>query len=173
MRAIRPSPDEHAPYYGRYINEVPEGDILATLAAQAKETAALLRGLRPDQAGLRYAPGKWSVRELLGHVTDGERVFTYRALSFARADAAELPGFEEDDWARCAGHDRFELGDLVADFEAVRAAALSLFGRLDADAWARTGLANGARVSVRALAWILAGHERHHVSILRERYLKA
>ena len=171
MSATRPSPDEHAAQYGRYLALVPDGDILATLAAQARETAALLRGLRADQAGLRYAPGKWSVRELVGHLTDCERVFAYRALSFARADAAELPGFEEEDWARTAGHDRFELADLTADFEAVRTSTLALFGRFDADAWARTGLANGARISVRALAWIIAGHERHHVSVLRERYL--
>jgi uncharacterized damage-inducible protein DinB len=172
MSADRPTPDEHAPWQARYIALVPDGDITATLAAQARETAALLRGLSAEQAGHRYAPGKWSVREVLGHMIDAERVFAYRALSFARGDQAELPGFEEDDWVREAGHERCDLRDLVDDYETVRAATLTVLRRLDDGAWARTGLANGVRCSVRALVWVTAGHERHHLAVLRERYLR-
>lgn len=167
----RPGSDEHAPYYERYVRLVPDGDVIATLEQQARDTQALLGGLAADKAAYRYAPGKWSVREVLGHMTDSERVFAYRALSFARGDGAELPGFDEGEYAQAAGFERVALQDLLADFAAVRAATLALFRRLDAPAWERRGVANGAGVSVRALAWILAGHERHHVAVLRERYL--
>ncbi len=167
----RPAADEHAPYHERYLRLVPDGDIVDTLARQARETRALLAGLDAAKAGYRYAPGKWSVRDVLGHVTDSERVFAYRALSFARGASAELPGFDEGEYAQAAAFDRAVLADLLDDFEAVRAASLALFRRLDAAAWERQGVANGTRLSVRALAWLVAGHERHHVAVLRERYL--
>lgn len=167
----RPAGDEHAPVYERYVSRVPDGDIVATLVRQARDTQALLGGLAPDRAGHRYAPGKWSVRDVLGHITDCERVFAYRALSFARGATDELPGFEEDEFAQAAGCDHYALSDLLDDFAAVRAATVGLFRRFDAQAWERRGVANGATVSVRALAWILAGHERHHVGVLRDRYL--
>lgn len=166
----RPQSDEYAPYYERYVRLVPDGDILETLALQARTTRALLAGLGPDKAGYRYAPDKWSVRDVLGHVTDAERVFTYRALCFARG-GVEQPGFEENDYARAAGCERFTLDELLTDFHAVREASLALFRRFDAAAWNRRGVANGQGISVRALAWLVAAHELHHVAVLRERYL--
>ncbi len=169
--ARRPSADEHAPYFARYVALVPDGDVLVTLQRQARETRALLGPLDAARAGHRYAPGKWSVREVLGHVTDTERVFAYRTLSFARGAETELPGFDENAFAQAADFERVALSDLLDDFDAVRAASLALLRRLDASAWQRQGVANGKSISVRALAWLMAGHELHHRSVLRERYL--
>ena len=118
----------------------------------------------------RYQPGKWSVKEVLGHITDGERVFSYRALRFARADQTPIPGFDETKWVPAGHFDRRSLQDLVAEYEAVRAATLALFASFDDEALLRRGKANDAEVSVRALAHIIAGHELHHVGLLRERY---
>ncbi len=166
----RPAPDDYAPFYARYVALVPDGDIVATLERQGRESVALLRGLGA-RAGQRYAPGKWSVRDVIGHMGDSECVFAFRLLSFARGDAAELPGFDEDEYARAAAWDRLALERVVDHFASARAATLSLLGSLDEAAWGRSGVANGARVSVHGLAWIMAGHELHHLGVLRERYL--
>ncbi len=167
----RPAADEHAPYFARYLALVADGDVLATLERQARETRALLGGLDETRAGHRYAPDKWSVREVLGHVIDTERVFAYRALSFARGSEVELPGFDEDAFARAAQHERVPLTALLDDYACVRAASLALLRRLDVTAFERRGVANGKEISVRALAWLMAGHELHHQGVLRERYL--
>jgi uncharacterized damage-inducible protein DinB len=169
----RPDETEYLPYYAGYISLVPEGDILDVLSKQSDETLALLRSIPESQGGLRYAPGKWSVKELVGHLVDSERVFSYRALRFARNDQTPLPGYEQDDYISNASFDACALGDLAAEFESVRRSTLFLFKHLDEEAWMRRGLANESEVSVRALAYLIAGHELHHRGILRERYLQA
>jgi DinB family protein len=166
----RPGADEHVPYYATYIAQVPGDDALPTLAEHIEAWHPALRRLTDAQALHRYAPGKWSVKEVLGHLCDGERVFGYRALRFARADATPLPGFDENAWVPNAGSDRRPVAELADELRAVRASSLALFRSFDAAALARRGDANGHGISVRALAWIIAGHAIHHQTILRERY---
>jgi len=160
----RPEPSEYVPYYQTYISKVPpKGDLRTVLEDQRRETQHLLAGLSDAKALHRYAPGKWSIKEVVGHVTDTERVFGYRALVFG--------GFDEKSWVPAGRFDARPLKELAAELDAVRRATIALFLGLDADALGRRGTANNNPISVRALAWIIAGHERHHVAILRERYL--
>ena len=168
----RPHDTEYLSYYSRYIDLVPEGDILTTLLRQNEATMALLRGLSESQGGFRYAPGKWSIKELVAHVSDAERIFADRALRFARADETPLPGFEENDYVRNGSFDGFHLVDIVTGFENVRRSTVSLFSLLTNDATIRRGQANNAEISVRALAYVIAGHEIHHMNVLRTRYLE-
>jgi uncharacterized damage-inducible protein DinB len=167
----RPEETEYLPYYGRYVSLVTGDDILKALSDQLSETLALLRSVPESQGNFRYDAGKWSIKELVGHMIDTERIFAYRALRFARNDTTPVPGFEQDDYIRNASFDACALGDLAAEFESVRRATLFLFKHLDGDAWTRRGVASESEVSVRALAYIIAGHELHHVGILRDRYL--
>lgn len=167
----RPQPTEHLPYYSRYIDQVPDGDLLETLGAQSAETLALVRGLDEAQGGHRYAEGKWSIRQVLGHVTDAERIFAYRALRVARGDATPMASFDENAYVDNANFDARTLADLADEFAHVRASTLALLRPLGDAELARAGTASGGRVTVRALAWIIAGHERHHLDLLRERYL--
>jgi uncharacterized damage-inducible protein DinB len=167
----RPEPSEYAPYYGKYVSLVPDGDILASLRQQMNETLALLRSIPESQAAHRYAPGKWSIKELLGHLMDTERIFAYRALRFARGDRTRLPGFDQDDYIRNASFEDYPLNDLAAEFEHVRQASIFLFQHLNEEDWGRSGAANDSEISVRALAYIIAGHELHHREILRTKYL--
>ena len=167
----KPDETEYLPYYGRYISLVPDGSILTLLSSQLDETLALLRNIPEAQAGFRYAPDKWSIKQLVGHVIDTERIFAYRALRFARNDQTPLSGYEQDDYVRNASFDNCSLGELAAEFESVRRSTLFLLKHLDEDAWLRRGLASGSEVSVRALAYIIAGHELHHREVLRSRYL--
>lgn len=169
LQIAKPEPNEYFEYYGRYIEKVGD-DAMATLRASAAATPRLLSGVTEPQAMFRYAPGKWSVKQVLGHVIDCERVFAYRALTFARGDASALPGFEENDWAEIAPYDRRPLPDIVAEYEAVRAATIALVASFDDVALARRGKANGKEMSVRGAVHIIAGHELHHMTILRERY---
>lgn len=168
---VRPSTTEYAPYYGRYISLVPEGDIIQTLSSQLEETLSVLRNLSEAQGGHRYAPDKWSIKEVIGHVVDTERIFAYRVLRFARNDKAPIEGFDQDEFARNSRFDERTLADLVAEFEHVRRANLILFRSLSDEALGRHGIASEAGVSVRALLYITAGHERHHMEILKTRYL--
>lgn len=168
----RPAQHDYAPFYAGYIARVPDGDILDTLRSQQAEMQSLLSGLNDEQALYRYASGKWSIKELVGHLLDAERIFACRALRFARNDATPLPGFEEDDYVRNGGFDNRTVESLAREYGHVRHATLDLFSFLPAEAWERRGPANGVEVSVRALAWITAGHERHHLMVLRERYLE-
>lgn len=167
-----PSADdgEYLPYYAKYVALVPTGDLLATLESQLADTVAVLDGIGEARAGHRYAPGKWSVRELVGHVIDTERVFTYRALAAARGEGAALPGFDENAYVAAADFDARTLGSLLGEWTAVRRATLALFRNLDDGALARRVVANGAPMSARAAAWIVAGHELHHRRLLVERY---
>lgn len=171
IRATRPDATEFAPYYGRYVDKPGDGDIVATLESDRLAFADLLRGIPEEKAGHRYAEGKWSIRELLGHVIDAERVFAYRALRFGRGDTTELPGFEQDVFVRGANFEERTLTDLTSELEHVRAATIDLFRSFSDEALQRKGVASGNPVTVRALAWITAGHARHHFDILRERYL--
>ncbi len=169
----RPEEGEFNPYYGKYIGLVPEGDIVQTLRDQVSETLTTLKAIPESGAGFRYAEGKWSMKELLGHLTDTERLFVYRALCIARGDTQSLPGFEEDDYVRGAAFDSLPFSKIIAEFQTVRAATISFFENLNDQAWSRKGTANGSGVSVRAIAYILAGHERHHRQVLKDRYLDA
>lgn len=169
--ATRPAKSEFLPYYERYIALVPEGDVVSTLSNQVGETLALLRGLPSSVATYRYAPDKWSVNEVVGHLIDSERLFADRALRFARNDPTPLPGFEQDDYTRNSTFDAYPLADLASELEAVRQATIYLFKHMDEQAWTRRGIANNAEVSVRALAYIIAGHELHHREVLLSRYL--
>lgn len=162
---------EYAPFHGGYIDGVPDDeDLLALLRRQGEETAALLRGVGEEQSRYRYAPGKWSVREVIGHVVDAERVFTYRALRFARADATALPAFDEVAWGASSNADQRPIAEHAAELATVRAASLALFGGFTPAMFARAGSAGGHNVTVGALLYVTIGHERHHVRILRERY---
>ena len=169
IRITKPQAEEHAEYYARYIKLVGD-DALSALRAQSATTPRLLSGLSEAQAMHRYAPGKWSVKEVVGHMIDGERVFSYRALRVARADTTPLPGFDENAWVPAAHFDRRPMPDLVADYQTVRAATVALFSSFEEEALVRMGTANDQPISVRALAHMIAGHELHHVAILRERY---
>ncbi|HME00197.1 MAG TPA: DinB family protein [Terriglobia bacterium] len=166
----RPKATEYAPYYGKYISLVPDGDIVALLEEQLRGTTALLSAVSEQQADYRYAPEKWTVKQVLGHLTDTERIFAYRALRISRHDATPIEGFEQDDYVRYGPFEICRMTDLVEDFAAVRRATLSLFRRLDAEAWQRRGTANQNEVTVRALAYCIAGHELHHLAILKDKY---
>jgi hypothetical protein len=172
LNISRPDATEYAPYYDKYVSLVANSDILTSLSQQLDETLALLGKIPESQAGSSYAPGKWSIKELVGHLIDTERIFSYRALRFARNDKTPLNGFEQDDYIRGASFDDYTLSDLASEFEHVRRATLSLFKHLNSEAWNRTGTASESLVSVRALAYIIAGHELHHMEILRSRYLQ-
>jgi len=166
----RPDASEHAAYYGKYIALVPGNEIMRALESQGRETAQMLASLSESQGAHRYAPGKWSVKEVIGHVADSERIFAYRALRIARGDRTPIEGFEQDDYVRGAEFDRLTVADLLAEYKSVREATLRLFGCLQPEAWTRRGIANKNEVSVRALAYMIAGHELHHRQILREKY---
>jgi len=167
----RPAENEYSPYYADYIARVPDGDLCATLAVQLTDTRALIHAIPEARGAYRYAPGKWSIKEVLGHVIDTERIMSYRALRIARGDTTPLSGYEQDDYVPTGGFDRRTLQDLTDEFAAVREATLHLFRHLDPAALARRGTASDKPVSVRALAYIIAGHERHHVAILTANYL--
>jgi len=168
--SAKPQPDEYAPYYGRYISLVKADDILGAFDQQRRDMVLLLSGRDDPDGDLRYAPDKWSVKEVLGHICDAERIFAYRALRISRNDATPLASFEQDDYVAKGPFAHLLLSDLVEEYIAVRRATLSLFRNLDEAAWTRRGVASNNPVSVRALAWIIAGHDLHHRRILEEKY---
>lgn len=167
----RPSTDEYASFYETYVSLVPDADVTGTLERQSAETSALLRSLPEERAGHSYEPGKWSVRQLVGHVIDTERIFSYRALAISRGERQPLPGMDQEEYMAGANFDARTLASLAEEFEAVRRSTLLLLRHLSPEAWGRRGTASDNEVTVRALAYIIAGHEAHHVRILRERYL--
>ncbi|MEM9555343.1 MAG: DinB family protein [Acidobacteriota bacterium] len=172
----RPTPDEYAPFYATYVDAVPsgrseDGDILERLAAQGERTTALLRGLSPEHETFRYAADKWSLRELVGHMTDTEWVFVSRALAFARRDPAPRPGMDQDLWAQASNANQQPMAELVAAQSALRTATVALFRTFDDDTWNRSGIASGSECSARAIPYIIAGHELHHLRVIEERYL--
>jgi hypothetical protein len=167
----RPETSEYIPYYGKYIALVPDGDLVDTLRGQIGETLSLLRTIPEERASYRYAPGKWSIKEVVGHLADVERIMTYRALRIARGDSTPMPGFDENAYVPAGNFEARPLASLAHEFEQVRAATVAFLETLEPVAAARRGTANNAEISARALAYIIAGHERHHVAILKERYL--
>lgn len=166
----RPMATEYAPFYAGYVLLVPEADALAVLAGQPAELQKLAAAVPAELESCRYAPGKWSIREVVGHLADSERVFGYRAFCISRGDQAPLPGFDEKAYIAGSGYDQRRLEELVGEFAGLRETNLVFLRRLDGEAWGRTGSANGTPVSVRALAFIMAGHVRHHLGVLRSRY---
>lgn len=166
----RPEADEIPPHYLGYIKRVPELDPVIVCAEQIEETATLLRGLSDSDAMYRYGRGKWSIKEVVGHLADVERIMAYRALRIARGDTTPLPSFDENAYVPAAKFDNRSLPDLVGELRTARAATLALLRTFDAEAWVRRGIASGKPVSVRALAFMIPGHERHHVEVLRTRY---
>jgi hypothetical protein len=166
-----PARTEAADYYFRYIDLVPEGEICATLRAQASDTLALLRGVSEEQSLHRYAPDKWTIRELLNHINDTERLFVARAFWFARGFDSVLPSFDQLVAATAAEADSRSWATHVEEFATIRGATLTFFENLPADAWMRRGIASDNPFTVRALAYLTAGHVIHHAAILRSRYL--
>ncbi len=167
----KPEETEYAPYYGKYISLIEDGDIVGTLGKQIGDTLAAWRAVPADKADHRYAPGKWSTKEMMAHVIDTERVMAYRALRIARGDKTALPGFEQDDFVANTDLSSRTIADLADEFEAVRKSNLHLFRSLNDAAWKQVGTASENPISARALAYIIAGHELYHLNILRERYL--
>ena len=165
-----PDATEFAPYYGTYVQHVPPGDVLAQLRRQATVTRALFERTGEERATFRYAEGKWSVKQVLGHVIDGERLFAHRALAIARQDPADQPSMDQEIWMAGADFDRRPLSSLCLEYGAVREATLALFESFDGDVPLRRGRASGNPFSVRALVYVVAGHELHHLNVLRERY---
>jgi hypothetical protein len=169
----RPEPGEYAPYYDRYISLISGSDILTTLDSERRKTMLLLSGRDEDDGNFRYAPEKWTAKEVVGHVCDTERIFAYRALRIARGDRTPIEGYEQDDYVRNGPWGRLALADVIEDYIAVRRATLTLLRNLDEAAWMRRGIANKNEVSVRAIAYVIAGHELHHRRILEEKYFAA
>ena len=167
----RPDATEYEPHYAPYIALVPDGDIVALLGSQLENTLALLSTVTEVKSGAAYAPGKWSIKELLGHLTDTERIFAYRALRIGRNDRTPLSGFEQDDYVANTNFNARTLVGLMDEFAAVRRANIQLFKYFTDEEWQRRGTANGKEISTRALAYNIAGHELHHLNILKSRYL--
>lgn len=170
MSLHKPEPAEHPGYFAAYIGLVPEGDLTELLDAQTEQVLRLYGSIREEDAGYRYGPDKWSVKQLLGHVADTERVMSYRMLCAARGDSSPLPGFDENEYVRGADFERQSLTSLLEGFVAVRRATLSLIASLPEQAWGRSAIVNGNAITARALAYVIAGHELHHGRILEERY---
>jgi hypothetical protein len=167
----RPGPGEHADYFKRYVDLVPDGDIVETLMQQLGETLGLLQDVTPEQETYRYAPDKWSIREVVGHCIDTERVFAFRALAMARADGVELPSMAQDEWARRSNAGLRPLDDLAQEWGSVRRATVHMFATLGPGTGTRQGKAGGNPVTVRSLPWIIAGHELWHRELLARDYL--
>ncbi|MCI0339430.1 MAG: DinB family protein [Acidobacteria bacterium] len=167
----RPDSTEYVQYFGKYISLVPGDTIVTTLSDQIETTLKLLQSLSEPQGELRYAPGKWSIKEVIGHLIDTERIFAYRALRIARDDRTPLSGFDENNYIANSNFDARRLAEIADEFEVVRKANVYLLRHLDDEAWMRRGVANENEISVRAIAYIMAGHELHHLEIIRSRYL--
>ncbi len=170
MSRMRPTPNEYAPAHAPYVDLVPEDDILGVIEQQSSETQRVFSALDESKAAYRYAEGKWSVKQVLGHIIDGERIIGYRLLAVARGEKQPLPGFDENLYVENAHFDAWKLGDLAEHYALVRRATIVLLRNLPEDAWSRRGIANTAEVSVLGLAYVIVGHERHHLKVLRERY---
>nr|HJW44620.1 DinB family protein [Geothrix sp.] len=171
MGLMRPLPGEYSEGLAPYIQEAPAGDVLVQLQAQLEEADTLFGALSEAQGAYRYAPGKWSLKALVQHLSDAERIFAYRCLRIGRGDTTPLPGFDEDAYAAAADADRRPLADLLADFRATRVATLSLFRLMPDKGWDCQGTSNGKALSARSLPYICLGHAAHHLKVVRERYL--
>lgn len=166
----KPEPNDAASYYSRYIDVVPNNDAYSFLEEQLKTIPDYLTTITAEKENFKYAPGKWSIKELVGHINDTERVMAYRALTFARNERVQLPGFDQDTWVMNTNIDSYTLADMIEEFKIIRKSTLLLFGHMTEEALMRKGVSNKNTVSVRALAYIIAGHADHHISILQTRY---
>lgn len=169
---MRPTKDEYPAYFETYVSKVQDGDILVQMRQGIENTEKLIRSLNEEQLNYRYAEGKWSIKEILMHLCDAERIFTYRALRFARKDKTDLPGFDENTYVPASKATQRNIENILKEYQAVRTASIVLFESFDEEAIQERGTANGRTTSVRAMAYILVGHELHHVGIIKERYLK-
>lgn len=167
---MRPPSTEYSLGFSHYVSLVPEDEVLPAMREQAAEWRTRLAALTEERSRYRYADGKWSVREMVGHIIDCERIFAYRALCLARGEQQALPGFEQDDYALVAGHDGVPLADLAIEFADLRASHLRMFEHFTDEAWTRVGIVNGHPTSARAMAYVLVGHARHHARVLAEKY---
>jgi hypothetical protein len=167
----RPEKTEYDPYYERYISLVADSDIIGTLGAQSTHLQDIFIGVTEEKGEFRYAEDKWSIKELLGHLIDGERMFAYRLFRISRGDETPIEGFEQDGYIENAHSNERSFADLLEEFSLLRRANMIFFKNLDEAAWSRMGTANNVKISVRALVYIMAGHIEHHLAILRERYL--
>lgn len=167
----RPISGDYTPFFETYIRMVPEGDLIILLESQFAETKELLASISEEKSLYRYSEGKWSIRELLGHISDTERVMAYRLLRAARGDTTPLPGFEENLFVQNSPYERMSLQAIAEEWATVRAASLSLLRSLEPEAWGRRGVVNGYETSALALACVISGHELHHRNVLKERYL--
>ena len=170
MTIARPAPGDYAPFYQKYLDASASVDDVLDLLAQQSDVLAFMATWPEDKAGHRYAAGKWTVTQVIGHMADTERIFAYRLLRIARGDTTPLPGFDENAFQEQAGYDRRTVASVVAELRAVRLGSLALIRSLDASALDREGTASNTRVTARALAWLVAGHFAHHTAILKERY---
>ena len=170
-RRARPNADEFAPFYAGYLQQVPDGDVVEALIGGAEIAAALLHDVTEEVADRAYAKGKWTLKEVVQHLADAERIFAYRALRIGRGDATDLPGWDESAYTPVSGAGERSLESLLDELESVRESTVTLLEGLPEAAWTRRGKANGQAVSVRAIAWITAGHLLHHLEIIQERYL--
>jgi DinB superfamily len=166
----RPQPAEYDPYYQKYIARVPEDEIIPALEGQLDELNNLLDGVAEEKGTYAYADGKWTLKEVLSHLIDGERIFAYRAFRIARGDKTPMEGFEQDGYIENSHANERSFAELLGEFELLRKANVFFFKNLEPADWTRVGMANNVEVSVRSLAWIMAGHIRHHIAILQERY---
>jgi hypothetical protein len=173
MTQLRPQSGDYAPYFAKYVMQVPDGDFLETLETQMREMRTLLEPLTEKQASFSYAPGKWSIKQIVGHINDTERIFSYRLLSIARGEETPLPGFEQDDYVKTANSASRTLFSLLEEFTAVRRATISLIRSLDDSAWLRRGTASGKPVTALAQAFVILGHALDHQSSLARHYLPA
>ena len=167
----RPDTSELADYQIGYVSKVPGDDIMKFLEQQLEGTLNLLGRVKEDKGNFRYAPDKWTLKEVLGHIVDTERVMAYRALVFSRNDSTTLPGFDQDLWAKHASHANVSVKELAGEFGIVRRSTIELFRHLEAAAWTRHGTANNNPITVRGLAYLIGGHAEHHLEILKSRYL--
>ena len=171
MRHHRPEAADYFEYYERYVQLVPNGDVTETLADQWEETEAFLASIPAEKEEFRYAPGKWSLREVVGHLIDTERVFAFRSLWIARAAEGEMPSMDQDEWGKTCGAGTRMLADLTDEWRTLRASNIQLFRSFDDEAWMRVGVASGFEFKVRTFPWIIAGHELHHRALLKRDYL--
>ncbi|BBI34246.1 DinB family protein [Cohnella abietis] len=167
----RPASEEYAPYYERYVNLVGDGDILDVLQGLLETTSTFLSDIPESKGDYRYAPDKWSLKEVIGHINDNERIMSYRLLRIARGDQTPHAGYDQDALIKGANFHALTLTELIEDYIAVRRSTITLARGLKEEAYLRVGIANDTRISVRALAYILAGHELHHLHVIKERYL--
>lgn len=167
----RPQPAEYDPYYQKYVSLVPEEQIVPALETQIGELTKLLEAVPEEKGTYSYADGKWTIKEVLSHLIDGERMFAYRVLRIARGDKTPIEGFEQDGYIENSHANRRSIAELIREFALLREANVMLFANLERDDWVRVGTANNVEISVRSLAWIMVGHVRHHVAILSEKYL--